>query len=92
MVNQIIIKAGMHNEYRTISEIKKSSKEGEIMKPGTKVKTEAHGTGIVISKEYHTGVLSERYLVKLDNCPNRFMDMHIRQGGLYYWECQLLTM
>ena len=32
MVNQIIIKVGMHNEYRTISEIKKSSKERQIMK------------------------------------------------------------
>lgn len=62
------------------------------MKIGAKVKTESHGTGTVIAKEYPTGILSERYHVRLDNCPSRFIDMHTRQGGLYYWECQLLTM
>ena len=58
------------------------------MKPGTKVKTESHGTGIILHQEF----VSKRYCVKLDNCPGRFKDMHMRQGGLYYWGCELLTL
>lgn len=61
------------------------------MRTGDRVKTESHGTGIILTQKYIKGAISERYLVKLDNCPDRFKDLHIRPGGLYFWKCELLT-
>jgi len=59
-----------------------------MLKPGIRVDTE-YGPGTVLHKD---GFYPERYCVRLDNCPDRFIDLQIRSGGLYFWKNDLLTL
>ena len=54
------------------------------MKTGDKVIT-PYGTGEILTQEFSKGSLSNRYLVKLDNCVDDIMEIHRQNGGVYFW-------
>lgn len=58
------------------------------MKTGDKVKT-PNGPGEISTQEYTEGALSDRYLVKLEQCPISLLEVHKQNGGVYYWGKEL---
>ena len=54
------------------------------MKTGDKVQT-PNGPGEIITQEFDKGALSDRYLVKLAQCPISLLESHRQNGGVYYW-------
>ena len=56
---------------------------------GDKVKT-MHGRGVVVKAEGMLGVLSHRFLVKLEKVPLDLQSLHNGCGGLYYDISELL--
>jgi len=65
------------------------------MLAGCRVNTE-FGPGLVVRREGDKGILSHRFLVKLDNFNNvpSFLDfskMSERQGGIYFFDSELAT-
>jgi len=62
------------------------------MKIGDKVKTPL-GPGIVINQEGLTGILSHRYLVKVNPLINStyFRQLQDKQGGLYFLQKNLIS-
>ena len=54
------------------------------MKTGDKVNT-PFGEGEVLTQEYSKGALSERYLIKLESCPDRLLQLQSDNGGIYFW-------
>ena len=60
------------------------------MKIGDKVNIKYFGTGVIISREADEGILSERFIVKLDFVPGSFKEMHKKQGGLAFHESEFI--
>ena len=58
------------------------------MKTGDKVKT-PNGPGEIITQEYVKGALSDRYLVKLTECPISVVRIQRQNGGVYFWGKEL---
>ena len=58
------------------------------MKTGDKVNT-PFGEGEILTEEYVKGSLSHRFCVKLESCPDRFIELQSKQGGLYFWKGEL---
>ncbi len=58
------------------------------MKTGDKVKT-PNGNGEILTQEFSKGALSDRYLVKLEQCPISLIECHRQNGGVYYWGKEL---
>ena len=54
------------------------------MKTGDKVKT-PNGNGEILTQEYSKGALSDRYLVKLEQCPMSLIECHRQNSGVYFW-------
>ena len=54
------------------------------MKTGDRVTT-PHGTGEILTQEFSKGALSNRYLVKLESCPDEFIESQNQNGGIYFW-------
>jgi len=62
------------------------------MKPGDKVKTSL-GPGIVIKQEGSEGILSRRFLVKVNPLikSTYFQQLQVEQGGLYFLQKNLIS-
>ena len=60
------------------------------MKPGDKVST-LLGTGVIISGEKEVGILSHRFLVKLDQLPRAtyYRILHTEQGGIAFLDKEM---
>jgi len=58
------------------------------MKQGNRVKT-IYGNGTIIEREAEIGFLADRFLVKLDSCPDKFQYMHKAYGGIYIYKKEL---
>ncbi len=58
------------------------------MKPGDKINTPL-GIGEIIMQEYIKGALAERYCVKLESCPDEFIECQNQNGGVYFWKDEL---
>ncbi len=60
------------------------------MKPGDKVST-LLGTGVIISREGEVGILSHRFIVKLDQLPKAtyYRILHTEQGGLAFLDKEM---
>lgn len=48
-----------------------------------------HGEGMIVGPEGSEGVLAKRFLVRLNDVPHNFKDMHDKQCGMYYHEIEL---
>ena len=58
------------------------------MKTGDIVET-PNGIGEILTQEYSKGALSDRYLVKLEQCPISLIEVHRQNGGVYFWGKEL---
>lgn len=60
------------------------------MKRGDTVNIKVFGKGTILKAEGSEGILSERFMVKLDSIPNSFKEMHSRQGGLAFHQSEFI--
>ncbi len=58
------------------------------MKTGDKVNTPL-GIGEILTQEYSKGSLSHRYCVKLESCPDEFIESQNQNGGIYFWDKEI---
>jgi len=57
-------------------------------KKDDRVRTD-YGPGTVVHSEGKEGVLSKRFLVKLDKCPFKFLGLHNQHGGMFFHHDEL---
>ncbi len=58
------------------------------MQTNDRVETE-HGLGTILTQESNNGVLSGRYCVRLDNCPDDLLDIQSKNGGVYLLDSEM---
>jgi len=47
------------------------------------------GPGTVLFQEGKTGIFSHRYCVELDNVPHGLINLQLKYGGVFCYECNM---